>query len=107
MLTSCYSAVFAVRPSSPFASSCRIDPVTTQETQNLPRSVSDNTIVILNVASFFGRIVPNFLGDTFGVFTLLTSCGAGISVLIFALYGATNSAGLIIVSERKGRGAVK
>ncbi|ORY92799.1 major facilitator superfamily domain-containing protein [Leucosporidium creatinivorum] len=67
------------------------------ETQNLPRSVSDNTIVILNVASFFGRIVPNFLGDTFGVFTLLTSCGAGISVLIFALYGATNSAGLIII----------
>lgn len=91
-------------------------PIVFAEKAQLPRNVSDNILAILvgfrlefisvpgadgyatqNSASFFGRILPNFAADTMGCFTTLTLASFGVSILIFALYGATSPAAVIIV----------
>ncbi|ORY92800.1 major facilitator superfamily domain-containing protein [Leucosporidium creatinivorum] len=66
------------------------------EAAQLPRNVSDNVLSILNASSFFGRLGLTYAADSLGTFTVLATCTGGISVLIFALYGATSPAGVII-----------
>lgn len=55
------------------------------EHANLPRNISNNVLTVLNVASFFGRILPNLAADTLGVINSLAICSAGVGILIFAL----------------------
>jgi len=59
-------------------------------------SLSFYTIAILNAGSVFGRILPNFLADKFGVINLLIPCASAMGILIFALFGATNAGGVVV-----------
>jgi MFS family permease len=56
------------------------------------------TLPILNAASVFGRISPNFLADHFGSLNLLTIMCAGAGVICFAVLGAGSAGGLIVVA---------
>ncbi|KAH7103229.1 major facilitator superfamily domain-containing protein [Auriculariales sp. MPI-PUGE-AT-0066] len=51
---------------------------------------------ILNAASVFGRIVPNFLADRFGCFNLLTSVSSCAAILIFVFPLATSKGSIIV-----------
>ncbi|CCM01237.1 uncharacterized protein FIBRA_03285 [Fibroporia radiculosa] len=55
-------------------------------------------IAILNAGSFFGRIIPNFLADYVGMFNVLCPVAYGCSVLIFAMFGTTKAAPIIVFS---------
>jgi MFS family permease len=65
------------------------------ETHGIEKSLSFYSLSILNAASVFGRVLPNFFADTFGVFNMLVMAGTGAGIVIFALFGATNQAGVI------------
>jgi MFS family permease len=56
------------------------------------------TLAILNAASIFGRISPNFLADYFGSLNLLTIMCYGAGFLCFSVLGAGSFGGLIVVA---------
>lgn len=53
-------------------------------------------LVLLNAASFVGRIVPNFVADKTGPLNILIPCSLAAAILAFAWIGIKNSAGLIV-----------
>ncbi len=53
-------------------------------------------LVILNAASLFGRIIPNFLADNTGPLNMLLPCAAISSLLAFCWIAISSKAGLII-----------
>ncbi|KAF9001669.1 major facilitator superfamily domain-containing protein [Cyathus striatus] len=61
-------------------------------------TLSFYTVAILNAGSIFGRLLPNFLADKFGVMNLLIPCAAAMGILIFSLFGATNPGGVVVFS---------
>lgn len=56
------------------------------------------TLAILNAASVFGRITPNFLADRFGPINLQTIMCYCAGILCFCVFGATSPGGLIAVA---------
>ncbi|KAF2426260.1 MFS general substrate transporter [Tothia fuscella] len=52
---------------------------------------------ILNAASVFGRILPNFIADRTGALNIIVPCAAMSGVLIFCMLAVTNVAGIVIV----------
>lgn len=54
------------------------------------------SISIMNVSSIFGRIVPNLLADRYGVFNIMIPSTMITAGLVFALLGATTTAGTVV-----------
>ncbi|KAL8823578.1 MAG: hypothetical protein Q9191_005732 [Dirinaria sp. TL-2023a] len=52
-------------------------------------------LAVLNAASIFGRIVPNFLADRIGPLNVLIPCTFIISGLIYAWIGIKNTGGIV------------
>ena len=52
-------------------------------------------LAILNAASIFGRLIPNFLADKFGSFNLVISASTCTAILIFVWPTATNTGGML------------
>jgi hypothetical protein len=55
-------------------------------------------LAILNAASVFGRISPNFVADYLGNLNLMITMCTGAGILSFSVFGAGTAAGSIIVS---------
>jgi len=55
------------------------------------------TIAIINAASTFGRIIPNYLADKVGGLNLMLPCALASSVVAFCWIPAKNEAGLIVI----------
>ena len=55
-------------------------------------------LAILNAASVFGRISPNFVADYLGNLNLMIFMCTGAGILSFSVFGAGTAAGSIIVS---------
>lgn len=51
---------------------------------------------VLNAASFFGRIIPNFLADKTGPFNIIIPGTAAACILAFGWLGVRSTGGLII-----------
>lgn len=49
-----------------------------------------------------GRILPNLIGDFWGPFNAIIVCTMCCTVLIFAMLGATDAAGIIAISVLYG-----
>ena len=52
-------------------------------------------LAMLNAASIFGRIVPNFLADRIGALNVLTPCTFIIAGLIYAWIGIKSTGGIV------------
>jgi hypothetical protein len=61
-------------------------------------NISFYLLAILNAASVFGRISPNFIADYFGNLNLMFIMCTGAGILSFSVFGAGSAAGSIIVS---------
>ncbi len=68
------------------------------EAHGISQTLTFYTLAILNAASIFGRISPNFLADKIGSLNLLTVMCAGAGVISFSIFGATSPGGLIVVA---------
>jgi MFS family permease len=68
------------------------------EEHNISPNLTFYTLAILNAASVFGRITPNFLADFLGPLLLLSTMTLCAGVISFATFGAASSGGLIIVA---------
>ncbi|KAF5870717.1 putative mfs monocarboxylate transporter protein [Botrytis fragariae] len=55
-------------------------------------------LAILNVGSFFGRIVLNYIADKIGLLNVCIACGIATSVLGFAWIAIEDTGGIIIFS---------
>lgn len=55
-------------------------------------------LAILNAASVFGRISPNFFADYIGNLNLMIFMCTGAGVMSFSVFGANTPAGAIVVS---------
>lgn len=62
----------------------------------VPKSLTIYIIPILNGASLFGRIIPNFVADRYGRFNVIILMTATSGVLMFAMLGAGSTHGVII-----------
>jgi len=62
----------------------------------LPANFAFYTLTIQNAASIPGRTIPNFLADRMGVFNVLIFMTFGTGVLVFALFGVTTVAGVVV-----------
>jgi hypothetical protein len=51
---------------------------------------------ILNAASIFGRVLPNFLADKVGPFNMIIPFSFSTAALIFGWLGVTTRAGLVV-----------
>lgn len=56
------------------------------------------TLAIVNAGSVGGRLLPTFLADIVGVYNMLLPCMASSAILLWAIFGAKTSAGVIVVS---------
>ncbi|KIM43683.1 hypothetical protein M413DRAFT_68867 [Hebeloma cylindrosporum] len=54
------------------------------------------SITIMNVASVFGRTVPNFIADYCGPLNVMIPSALISAALIFAMFGATSIAGVVL-----------
>ena len=54
-------------------------------------------LAILNAGSTLGRLVPTFVADRVGVYNMLVPAMAACAGLIFAMFGATDGAGVVCV----------
>ncbi|KAJ3532111.1 hypothetical protein NM688_g7472 [Phlebia brevispora] len=62
----------------------------------VPAHLTQYSISILNASSLFGRTIPNFLSDRFGVFNVILPMTYISGILIFAMFGAGSSAGMVV-----------
>lgn len=65
------------------------------ETHGINKSLAFYSLSILNAGSVFGRTIPNLLADTYGPFNMLIIASVGAGAMIFAMFGATNVAGVV------------
>ncbi|KAK4056865.1 hypothetical protein OIO90_002115 [Microbotryomycetes sp. JL221] len=66
------------------------------ELSGMPPSISNNILAILNSSSFCGRILLPAVADELGAFNTLIISTSGASALIFALYGVSSPASVIV-----------
>jgi len=52
------------------------------------------SITVMNAASIFGRIIPNFLADHYGPLNIMIPSGIITAALIFGMFGATSIGGV-------------
>ncbi|CAL1703585.1 unnamed protein product [Somion occarium] len=64
----------------------------------LSENLAFYTLAILNAASVFGRTIPNLLADKIGKFNVFVPICGMSGVLVFAMFGITNTAGVIVFS---------
>lgn len=57
---------------------------------------SPYTVILLNVGSVFGRVIPNYLADKVGSLNICAGCAAVSAVLLYGWLGIHNLAGLIV-----------
>lgn len=62
------------------------------------RSTAFYLLPILNAASIFGRIIPNFLADKVGPMNILTPFGLIAAVIAFSWMAVTTKSGLICIA---------
>ncbi|KAF9466018.1 MFS general substrate transporter [Collybia nuda] len=62
----------------------------------IPSGLVTYSISIMNVASIFGRTLPNLLSDRYGVFNVYIPFGLISALLVFALLGSSNVAGVVL-----------
>lgn len=62
----------------------------------MEQSLANYLFAILNAASIFGRILPNFIADRVGALNVLLPCTLAASILAFSWLAIDSSAGLII-----------
>lgn len=55
-------------------------------------------LAMLNAGSIVGRLLPTFLADRLGVYNMLLPAIGMCAALIFAVFGATNPAGVVLVA---------
>ncbi|KAK0653450.1 Aspyridones efflux protein apdF [Lasiodiplodia hormozganensis] len=55
-----------------------------------------NLLAILNAASTFGRIIPNFLADKLGPFNIMVPCAAMSGILSFTLIAVDSTASMVV-----------
>jgi hypothetical protein len=53
-------------------------------------------LAILNAGSVLGRILPNFVADTFGVYNMLIPCLLASAILMFGIFGLKSFAAIVI-----------
>ncbi|GAA5856025.1 hypothetical protein JCM8547_002945 [Rhodosporidiobolus lusitaniae] len=64
---------------------------------NVPEDIAFYSLSILNAASLFGRTIPNYFADRFGVFTLLVPFTTVSGILLFIWIAAIeNTAGTVV-----------
>ncbi|KAJ7675950.1 MFS general substrate transporter [Mycena polygramma] len=68
------------------------------QTHGFSNSLAFYAPVILNVATIFGRIIPNSLADRWGALEVYIVCVGANGLVGFAMLGAGNTAGLIVFS---------
>ncbi|PIL29385.1 MFS general substrate transporter [Ganoderma sinense ZZ0214-1] len=68
------------------------------ETHGVNKTVTTYILAILNAGSTIGRTLPVTLADRLGVYNLLIPSILASGVLIFALFGATSTGGVITVA---------
>jgi hypothetical protein len=68
------------------------------EQNQLPQDLIFYTLAIMNAASIFGRLTPNFLADYIGSLNCLFAMCTGAGIMVFALFGAGSVGGLIVVA---------
>ena len=68
------------------------------EIHHISPNLTQYLLAILNAASVFGRISPNFLADFCGALTTLTFMCFGAGVIVFSLFGAKTAGGIIAVA---------
>ena len=68
------------------------------ETHGISQKLVFYTLAILNGASVFGRVTPNFLADKYGSLNLMIVGSAAAGVIIFGIFGAGTPGGLIAIS---------
>ncbi|KAF5381766.1 hypothetical protein D9615_005434 [Tricholomella constricta] len=54
------------------------------------------SITVMNASSILGRTVPNFLADVYGPLNILIPSGVISGGLVFAMFGASSTAGAIV-----------
>ncbi|KZT63274.1 MFS general substrate transporter [Daedalea quercina L-15889] len=59
--------------------------------------ITTYSLAILNAGSTLGRLVPTFLADRMGVYNMLVPAMFASAALIFAMFGATNGPGVVLV----------
>ncbi|KAH8088898.1 MFS general substrate transporter [Cristinia sonorae] len=60
------------------------------------RNIALYSIPLLNAGSVFGRTIPNYLADKWGKFNVILPCTTISAALVFALFGATNTGGMVV-----------
>ncbi|KZT01573.1 MFS general substrate transporter [Laetiporus sulphureus 93-53] len=68
------------------------------EDHGVDSRITTYCLAILNAGSIAGRLVPTFLADRLGVYNMILPSILACTALIFAIFGATNSAGIILVA---------
>lgn len=64
--------------------------------QGVPRTLVKYSLSIMNIASIFGRTVPNFLADHLGALNVMIPSAIITSGLLFAMLAATNVSGVVL-----------
>ncbi|TFK45969.1 MFS general substrate transporter [Heliocybe sulcata] len=62
----------------------------------VPSNIANYALSILNSAALFGRTLPNFAGDIYGPFNVAIPMTFIAGGLIFALFGATSTGGMVV-----------
>ncbi|KAH9920355.1 major facilitator superfamily domain-containing protein [Fomitopsis serialis] len=61
--------------------------------------ITTYSLAILNAGSTLGRLLPTFLADKVGVYNMLVPAMVACAGLIFAIFGATNGPGVVLVGS--------
>ncbi|KAJ6532508.1 major facilitator superfamily domain-containing protein, partial [Mycena capillaripes] len=67
-------------------------------THGIDRTLSFYSLVIMNAASFVGRLCPGFFADSLGIANIATASAAAGAVLILGMIGLSNIASVVILA---------
>jgi len=68
----------------------------------VPRNVALYANPLLNAGSVIGRTIPNYLADRWGRFNVIIPCTTISAGLMFAMFGATSTVGMVFFSVLYG-----
>jgi len=64
--------------------------------KGMSRTLAFYSLAIINAGSVPGRLIPNILADKYGRFNILTPVTACTGILLWAMFGIQNNAGMIV-----------
>ncbi|GAA5830638.1 hypothetical protein JCM11251_002545 [Rhodosporidiobolus azoricus] len=70
--------------------------------QGVPDNITPYLLAIFNAGSFFGRTIPNLIADRTGPFIIQTICYLSAGIVLFFMYLATSSAGIVVFAALYG-----